>query len=111
MKWLVDTLGFDEVQRRVLSQRRLLVSSSSWPGGIPVEVRQFGDAPAGRSAEIAATAMGQGVPVTLRSRDDVSRWRGQRGRGHGERFGLRLRLGPSRRHHAGAVPSPGRHPA
>ncbi len=64
MKWLVDNLGWDEVQRRVLSQRRLLLASSSWPGGIPAEVQRFGDAPAGRSADVAATAMGQGTPVS-----------------------------------------------
>ena len=52
MKWVVDTLGFEEVQRRVLKIRHLLPASSSWPGGIPAEVLEHGDAPAG----VAATA-------------------------------------------------------
>ena len=47
MKWLVDTLGFEEVQRRVFAQRKFLLASSSWPGGIPSEVQDSGDEPAG----------------------------------------------------------------
>ncbi len=74
MKWLVDTFGWEEVQRRVVSQRRLLLASSTWPGGIPAEVQKFGDAPAGRSADVAATAMGQGTPVTLTRKPDPERW-------------------------------------
>jgi sulfite reductase (ferredoxin) len=74
MKWLVDTLGWDEVKRRVLAQRRLLPASSSWPGGIPLQVQEHGDAPAGRSATIAATAMGQGTQVQLGRRSDYERW-------------------------------------
>lgn len=74
MKWLVDNLGWEEVQRRVVSQRRLLLASSSWPGGIPAEVLQFGDAPAGRSADVAATAMGQGTPVAITRKAGHERW-------------------------------------
>ena len=48
MKWLVDTLGFDELQRRVLKMRTLLPASSSWPGGIPEIVEKPGDAPGRR---------------------------------------------------------------
>ncbi len=74
MKWLVDTLGWEEVQRRVKSQRRLLLASSSWPGGIPAEVREFGDAPAGLSADVSPTAVGQGVPVQMTRRNPRDRW-------------------------------------
>jgi sulfite reductase beta subunit-like hemoprotein len=74
MKWLVDTLGWDELVRRVLAQRRMLVASSSWPGGIPEQVLLYGDEPAGRSDAVAATAVGQGVPVTLTRRADKDRW-------------------------------------
>jgi sulfite reductase (ferredoxin) len=80
MKWLVDTLGWEEVQRRVIAQRRLLPASSSWPGGIPAEVLEFGDAPAGRAASGPVTAMGQnvdgqvGVPVSITPRKPVDRW-------------------------------------
>ncbi|MDH4144117.1 MAG: nitrite/sulfite reductase [Acidimicrobiia bacterium] len=72
MKWLVDTLGWEEVQARVLSQRRLLLASSSWPGGIPAEVAAFGDAPAGRAPGVEATPVGQGVPVQLTVKRGVS---------------------------------------
>lgn len=74
MKWLVDTLGWDEVKRRVLSQRRLLLASSSWPGGIPAQVLEFGDAPAGRSTTVAPSIIGQGTPVQISKRSDRDRW-------------------------------------
>ena len=74
MKWLVDTLGWDEVKRRVITQRRLLPASSSWPGGIPVEVQQHGDAPAGRSSTVEPTVIGQGTPVRLGRPSDYERW-------------------------------------
>ena len=61
LKWLIDTLGFDEVQRRVVNMRRFLLASSSWPGGIPAEVAQFGDAPAGVAADGPVSRIGQGV--------------------------------------------------
>ncbi len=74
MKWLVDTLGWEEVQRRVLSQRRLLLASSSWPGGIPAQVLEFGDAPAGRSTTVAPSIIGQGTPVQISKRSTKDRW-------------------------------------
>jgi sulfite reductase beta subunit-like hemoprotein len=74
MKWLVDTLGWEDVQARIIKERRLLLGSSSWPGGIPDEVAKAGDAPAGRSDDVAATPMGQGVPVQIRRRDPFEQW-------------------------------------
>jgi sulfite reductase (ferredoxin) len=74
MKWLVDTLGFDELKRRVLATRKMLPASSTWPGGIPDVVEQLGDQPAGLAAGVAATVMGQGTPVTLNARDPQARW-------------------------------------
>ena len=74
MKWLVDTFGWEEVQRRIISQRRLLLASSSWPGGIPAEVQEFGDAPAGQSATVAATRVGQGTSVSITRKGDRDRW-------------------------------------
>jgi sulfite reductase beta subunit-like hemoprotein len=68
LKWLVDTLGFEELQRRVFQTRRFLLASSSWPGGIPEAVRQRGDAAAGRDHAVDATAVGQGTPVTIQRR-------------------------------------------
>ena len=85
MKWLVDTLGWEEVQRRVMAQRRLLPASSSWPGGIPAEVLEHGDAPAGRAATGPVSALGQNldrnasangtaVPVSITPRSERERW-------------------------------------
>ncbi|HWW53355.1 MAG TPA: nitrite/sulfite reductase, partial [Acidimicrobiales bacterium] len=46
MKWLLDTMGVDELRARVLKERKFLLASSSWPGGIPAIVAEQGDAPA-----------------------------------------------------------------
>jgi sulfite reductase beta subunit-like hemoprotein len=67
MKWLVDTMGWEELQARVLKERNLLVASATWPGGIPEHVQKAGDAPAGRSATVEPTPMGQGIAVAIRS--------------------------------------------
>jgi len=67
MKWLVDTMGWEELQARVLKERNLLVASATWPGGIPEQVQKAGDAPAGRSVSIEPTPMGQGTAVAIRS--------------------------------------------
>jgi sulfite reductase (ferredoxin) len=75
MKWLVDTLGIDEVRRRVTKVRHTLPASSSWPGGIPPEVLDAGDAPAGVATDGSeVTAVGQGVRVDLLSADPYRRW-------------------------------------
>lgn len=74
LKWVVDQLGIDEVRRRVLKVRHTLPASSSWPGGIPEIVAKAGDAPAGRSTTVEATAVGQGVAVALTPRDPYERW-------------------------------------
>ena len=74
MKWLVDTLGIDEVRRRVQKVRLTLPASSSWPGGIPPEVVAAGDVAAGRAATGEVTVVGQGVRVDLISRDPYQRW-------------------------------------
>ena len=71
MKWVIDTLGFAEVQRRVLKIRRTLPASSSWPGGIPDAVRLLGDAAAGRNHSVDSTVMGQGTPVFISANPTV----------------------------------------
>ena len=45
MKWLVDTMGWDELQARILKERKFLVASSTWPGGIPDAVAEAGRRP------------------------------------------------------------------
>jgi sulfite reductase beta subunit-like hemoprotein len=74
LKWVVDTLGIDELRRRVLKVRHTLPASSSWPGGLPETVQKAGDAPAGRSSTTSATTVGQGVPVQLLPSDPYGRW-------------------------------------
>ena len=75
LKWVVDTLGIDEVRRRVLKVRHTLPASSTWPGGIPEWVQKVGDAPAGRASTGEVTAVGQGaVPLSLTPRDPYGRW-------------------------------------
>jgi sulfite reductase beta subunit-like hemoprotein len=74
MKWLVDTLGWEDVQARIIKERRLLLGSSSWPGGIPEEVEKLGDSPAGVAEGVSPTAMGHGTPVSISRRDPFERW-------------------------------------
>src|SRR3954453_12865996 len=74
MKWLVDTMGWGELQARTLKERRFLVASATWPGGIPEVVQKEGDAPAGVHATITPTPMGQGIPVSIRSTSAYERW-------------------------------------
>lgn len=73
MKWVVDHLGWEETQRRILASRRLLVASSSWPGGIPAAVQRAGDAAAGRGAG-ELTKIGQGINVSFGARTGFDRW-------------------------------------
>jgi sulfite reductase beta subunit-like hemoprotein len=74
MKWVVDTLGIDELRRRVLNSRKFLPASSSWPGGIPTVVSKWGDEPAGVADGVQPTPMGHGTPVSLGRKSDYERW-------------------------------------
>ncbi|HEX4863016.1 MAG TPA: nitrite/sulfite reductase [Acidimicrobiales bacterium] len=72
---VVDELGIDELRRRVIRERQLLLASSSWPGGIPAIVQELGDEPAGMATGSDPTPLG--VPVTLRvdsKADPYKRW-------------------------------------
>jgi sulfite reductase beta subunit-like hemoprotein len=72
MKWLVDTMGIDELRTRIFKERRFLLASSTWPGGIPAIVAERGDAPAGINPTLEPTPVGS--PVTLRRSDPYGRW-------------------------------------
>ena len=78
LKWLIDTLGFDEVQRRILKMRHLLLASSSWPGGIPGQVLEHGDDPAGSTTDGEISVIGQGpsqmTPVSIGGLSPYVRW-------------------------------------
>jgi sulfite reductase beta subunit-like hemoprotein len=73
MKWVLDQLGEEETRTRILASRRFLLASSSWPGGLPAQVQEAGDAPAGRGTG-PVTGVGQGVPVTLGGTTAYDRW-------------------------------------
>ncbi len=74
LKWVVENLGFEEVQRRILNTRKFLLASSSYPGGLPTEVRVAGDAPAGIGNGAAVTQVGQGIPVSIGGASPYDRW-------------------------------------
>jgi sulfite reductase beta subunit-like hemoprotein len=93
MKWLVDTLGIDEVRSRVVKERRLLLAAAGWPGGLPPVVVEEGDDPAGVSpagygpgsarpgaVPVEITPGGRGVsprqwrPVPPKDSTPYSRW-------------------------------------
>ncbi len=74
MKWVVEQLGFEEVQRRIFATRKFLLASSSYPGGLPTEVRVKGDAPAGIGNSTAVTQVGQGTPVSIGGSSPYDRW-------------------------------------
>jgi sulfite reductase (ferredoxin) len=74
MKWLQDKLGLEELRRLIFKERRFLLASSTWPGGIPPVVAERGDAPAGVQTSVEPTPVG--VPVTLKlgKGDPRRRW-------------------------------------
>jgi sulfite reductase beta subunit-like hemoprotein len=74
MKWLVDTMGVEELRRRILKERKLLPASATWPGGIPAAVQVAGDEPAGVSNTVSPTPMGWGTNVVLKRSDPYGRW-------------------------------------
>jgi sulfite reductase beta subunit-like hemoprotein len=69
LKWLVDTMGIDELRERIVKERKFLIASSSYPGGIPKVVEERGDAAAGMN-----TIPADGVPVELSGLDPYRKW-------------------------------------
>src|SRR3954470_22475090 len=74
MKWLLDTMGVDELRERILKERKFLRASVTWAGGIPDYVQEPGAPPAGVSTAIEPTPMGWGTNVTFKHRDPYGRW-------------------------------------
>src|SRR5260221_13350763 len=35
LKWLVDTMGIDELRERIVKERKFLIASATYPGGVP----------------------------------------------------------------------------
>jgi sulfite reductase (ferredoxin) len=71
MKWLVDTMGIDELREKIIRERKFLRAARYWPGGIPEQVKLAGDAPAGGGDQVNADG---GVPVRLLKTDPFERW-------------------------------------
>src|SRR6266550_8879489 len=69
MKWLLDTMGVDELRARIVKERKLLIASTTWAQGIPEHVREQGDEPAGISTSVDPTPMGWGTNVEFKSRN------------------------------------------
>jgi sulfite reductase (ferredoxin) len=65
LKWVVDAVGIDELRRRIVRERKLLLAAAGWPGGIPALVEELGDAPAGVATGIEPSPMNS--PVTFRA--------------------------------------------
>ncbi len=76
LKWVVDAMGVDEIRERVLKERRFLLGSATYPGGVPAFVAEHGDAPAGMATGVDVTPVGYntGVSVTINGRDPYTRW-------------------------------------
>jgi sulfite reductase beta subunit-like hemoprotein len=71
MKWLVDTMGIDELRSRILKERKLLVASATYPGGIPAAVAEHGDAPAGMGTVAPA---GDANPIEFSGLSPYAKW-------------------------------------
>ncbi len=71
MKWLVDTMGIEELRERIVKERKFLRASATYPGGLPDAVVLSGDAPAGMGTEVAADG---GVPIEFSGLDPYRKW-------------------------------------
>ncbi len=71
MKWLVDTMGIDELRERIKKERKFLRASATYPGGVPAIVEASGDAPAGMGTEVVADG---GVPIEFSGLDPYRKW-------------------------------------
>ncbi len=71
MKWLVDTMGIDELRERIVKERKFLRASATYPGGVPEIVTATGDAPAGMGTTVPADS---GAPIEFSGLDPFRRW-------------------------------------
>jgi sulfite reductase beta subunit-like hemoprotein len=77
MKWLVDTMGIDELRERIIKERKFLPASATYPGGVPAIVTEHGDAPAGMGTTVSADGglIGSGAtPVQFRGLTPLQQW-------------------------------------
>ena len=85
MKWLVDTMGLDELQARILKERKLLLASSTWPGGIPEAVLKAGRRPGRRRPRASSRRRSARARRSRCRRHDPYERVGRRQRGAGRR--------------------------
>ena len=77
LKWLVDTMGADELRERIIKERKFLPASATWPGGVPTVVAEQGDAPAGIDTAVSADGglIGSGAtPVQFAGLTPFQQW-------------------------------------
>ncbi len=74
LKWVVQQMGIDDVRARIIKERRFLLGSATYPGGVPAHVEEVGDAPAGAGVNITPVGYNTGVAVTINGRDPFTRW-------------------------------------
>jgi sulfite reductase (ferredoxin) len=80
LKWLVDTMGIEELRERVIKERKFLPASATYPGGVPAIVQEQGDEPAGIGTAVSADGgltrvMGSNAtPVEFRNLSPRQRW-------------------------------------
>lgn len=72
MKWLVDTMGMEELRERIFKERKFLPASSTYPMGLPPAVLRDGDAPAGAGTG-PITPVGE-APVNFLGTNPYERW-------------------------------------
>ena len=72
MKWLVETMGIDELRTRIFRERLLLLGSATWPGGIPAPVAAWGDDPAGAGSD--PTPVGGSPAVSFTGLSPFAAW-------------------------------------
>ena len=74
MKWLVDTMGMDELRERIFKERRFLIAATPYPEGIPPIVQERGDAPAGMGTSTATVIGPKAQTVELKGLDPFHSW-------------------------------------
>src|SRR5713101_2888881 len=77
LKWLVDTMGIDELRERIIKERKFLPASATYPGGVPAIVEQRGDAPAGVGTAVSADGGligSNATPVQFRGLTPFQQW-------------------------------------
>jgi len=72
MKWLIDTMGIDELRERIVKERKFLIGSATYPGGVPQVVLDRGDAPAGVGTEISPDS--DSTPVAFVGLSPFNKW-------------------------------------